>query len=75
MGQGDWWLSTPDSGVDHLGESSCSLFCFFKKNFLHIRPLEKNYSASSTYFPSCLKGPDFESLLLLLLTPFFSVLS
>lgn len=40
-------------------------FVFLKKTFLHIRPLEKNYWASSTYFPSCLKGPDFESLLLL----------
>lgn len=39
-------------------------FVSLKKTFLHIRPLEKNYSASSTYFPSCLKGPDFESLLL-----------
>lgn len=50
-----------------IWERAVALFCVsFKQTFLHIRPLERNYSAASTYFPSCLKGPDFESLLLLL---------
>lgn len=50
-----------------IWESSCSFF--FYKTFLHIWPLERNYSASSTYFPLVLR-PDFECLLPLLpLTP------
>lgn len=39
-----------------IWERAVALFFFLKQTFLHIRPLEKNYSAYSTYFPSCLKA-------------------
>lgn len=54
--------------VLNIWESSCSFFFFFK-TFLHIRPLEK--FGLSTYFPPFVLRPDFESLLLPLLTPVF----